>query len=52
MVLVSLPPQFSQFKISYNCKKEKWSLNELISHCVPEENRLKHDKPQNAYLAK
>ncbi|CAN1216838.1 hypothetical protein LINPERPRIM_LOCUS788 [Linum perenne] len=45
MVLVSLPSQFSQFKISYNCQKEKLSLNELISHCVQEEDRLKQEKP-------
>ena len=41
LVLISLPPQFSQFQVSYNCQKEKWSLNELISFCVQEEERLK-----------
>ncbi|GMI70291.1 hypothetical protein HRI_000698400 [Hibiscus trionum] len=51
MVLVSLPAQFSQFKISYNCQKEKWTLNELISHCVQEEDRLKRDKTESAHLA-
>ena len=34
LVLISLSAQFSQFKIIYNCQKEKWSLNELISYCV------------------
>ena len=34
LVLISLPTQFSQFKVSYKCQKETWSLNELISHCV------------------
>ena len=34
LVLISLPTQFNQFKVSYNCQKETWSLNELISHCV------------------
>ena len=34
LVLISLPTQFNQFKVSYNCLKETWSLNELISHCV------------------
>ena len=34
LVLISLTAQFSQFKVSYNCQKEKWTLNELISHCV------------------
>ncbi|GMJ01540.1 hypothetical protein HRI_003823200 [Hibiscus trionum] len=51
MVLVSLPAQFNQFKISYNCQKEKWTLNELISHCVQEEDRLKRDKTESAHLA-
>ena len=37
LVLISLPTQFSQFKVSYNCQKETWSLNELISHCVQED---------------
>ncbi|XP_049935200.1 uncharacterized protein LOC126410316 [Nymphaea colorata] len=51
MVLLSLPPQFGQFKVSYNCQKEKWTLNELISHCVEEEERLKHDRIESAHLA-
>ncbi|XP_074342991.1 uncharacterized protein LOC141680757 [Apium graveolens] len=37
LVLMSLPPQFGQFVVSYNTQKEKWTLNELISHCVQEE---------------
>ncbi|XP_075494679.1 uncharacterized protein LOC142532248 [Primulina tabacum] len=44
LVLISLPPQFNQFNVSYNCQKETWSLNELISHCVQEEERLKKRK--------
>jgi hypothetical protein len=51
LVLISLPNKFGQFKISYNCQKEKWSLNELISHCVQEEERLKQDKTESAHLA-
>ncbi|XP_073294556.1 uncharacterized protein [Primulina huaijiensis] len=34
LILISLPPLFNQFKVSYNCQKESWSLNELISYCV------------------
>ncbi|XP_019435893.1 PREDICTED: uncharacterized protein LOC109342350 [Lupinus angustifolius] len=34
LVLISLPAQFSQLEISYNCQKDKWSLNEFISYCV------------------
>ncbi|GMI64238.1 hypothetical protein HRI_000093100 [Hibiscus trionum] len=51
MVLVSLPAQINQFKISYNCQKEKWTLNELISHCDQKEDRLKRDKTESAHLA-
>ena len=51
LVLISLPAQFSQFKVSYNCLKDSWSLNELISHCVQEEERLKQDSTESAHLA-
>ena len=34
LVLISLLTQFSQFKVNYNCQKDTWSVNELISHCV------------------
>ncbi|XP_062103430.1 uncharacterized protein LOC133814497 [Humulus lupulus] len=47
MVLLTLRAQFNQFKISYNCQKEKWTLNELISHCAQEEERLKKDKTKS-----
>ncbi|KAL3613331.1 hypothetical protein CASFOL_042843 [Castilleja foliolosa] len=51
LVLISLPAHFSQFKVSYNCQKEKWTLNELISYCVQEEERLKQDKSESAHFA-
>ncbi|KAF1867940.1 hypothetical protein Lal_00042407 [Lupinus albus] len=51
LVLISLPTQFSQFKISYNCQKDKWSLNELILYCVQEEERMKQEKTESAHLA-
>uniref|UniRef100_A0A803LW68 Uncharacterized protein n=1 Tax=Chenopodium quinoa TaxID=63459 RepID=A0A803LW68_CHEQI len=38
-------------KVSYNFQKEKWSLNELISFCVQEEERLKQNKTESAHLA-
>ena len=40
LVLILLPAHFSQFKVSYNYQKKKWTLNELISYCVQEEERL------------
>ena len=51
LILISLPMQFSQFKVSYNYQKVTWSLNELISLCVQEEERIKQDKAENAHLA-
>ncbi|CAN6448799.1 unnamed protein product [Victoria cruziana] len=51
MVLLSLPPQYGQFKVSYSCQKEKWTLSELISHCADEAERLKRDKTESAHLA-
>ncbi|XP_025984538.1 uncharacterized protein [Glycine max] len=44
LVLIYLSSQFSQFKISYCGQKDKWSLNELISYCVQEEERLKQKR--------
>ncbi|KAL6335778.1 hypothetical protein AAG906_039541 [Vitis piasezkii] len=32
-------------------QKDKWTLNELISFCVQEEERLKQDKTESAHLA-
>ncbi|KAL0392938.1 UNVERIFIED_CONTAM: hypothetical protein Sradi_2516600 [Sesamum radiatum] len=29
LVLISLSTQFSQFKVSYDCQKETWSLNDI-----------------------
>ncbi|KAM7531010.1 hypothetical protein LguiB_034420 [Lonicera macranthoides] len=51
LVLISLPAHFTQFKVSYNTQKDKWSLNELISHCVQEEERQQRDKTESAHLA-
>ena len=51
LILISLPAQFSQFIVSYNTQKDKWTLNELISHCVQEEERINKDKTESAHLA-
>ena len=37
--------------MSYNCQKDTWSIYELISHCVQEEERIKQDKTKSAHLA-
>ena len=34
LVLISLTVHFGQFKVNYNTQKDKWSINQLISHCV------------------
>ncbi|RDX83656.1 hypothetical protein CR513_35401, partial [Mucuna pruriens] len=52
LVLISLPTHFGQSKVNYNTQKDKWSLNELISHYVQEEERygylyLIHEKSQS-----
>ena len=39
-ILCTLPPQYSPFKISYNTHKDKWSINELLTTCVQEEEQL------------
>jgi gag-polypeptide of LTR copia-type len=51
LFLNSLPTSFGQFKVSYNCQKESWTFNELISYCVQEEDRLKTDKSESANIA-
>ncbi|CAM8905368.1 unnamed protein product [Rhodiola kirilowii] len=48
LVLISLPSEYNHFIISYNCQREKWTLNELISFCVEEEEMLKLDKAANS----
>ncbi|GKE38397.1 UBN2_2 domain-containing protein, partial [Tanacetum coccineum] len=49
-IMTSLPAQFGPFKINYNTQKEKWKMSELIAMCVQEEERLKIEKPDTAYL--
>ncbi|XP_042413962.1 uncharacterized protein LOC122002737 [Zingiber officinale] len=51
LILISLPTQFTPFKINYNTQKEKWILNELIAQCVQEEKRLRDDTSQSAHYA-
>nr|KYP56903.1 Retrovirus-related Pol polyprotein from transposon TNT 1-94 [Cajanus cajan] len=50
LVLISLPTHFGQFKVSYNTQKDKWTMNELISHCVQEEERKQREKTESAHL--
>ncbi|XP_057958401.1 uncharacterized protein LOC131151166 [Malania oleifera] len=41
LALISLPAQYSQFTVSYNSQKDKWNMNEIIAHCVQEDERIK-----------
>ncbi|PKI70508.1 hypothetical protein CRG98_009013 [Punica granatum] len=50
-ILNSLPAEYGPFKISHNTHKEEWSITELLTMCVQEEERMKHDKPKVAHLA-
>jgi hypothetical protein len=50
LILNSLPPQYGPFKISYNTHKDNCSINELLTMCVQEKERLKHEKPESAHL--
>nr|XP_027119481.1 uncharacterized protein LOC113736618 [Coffea arabica] len=49
-ILNSLPSEYTPFKISYNTHKEEWSINELLTMCVQEEERLKHETPESVHL--
>ena len=51
LVLNSFFAHFNQFKVSYNYQKEKWFLNEILSFCVQEEERLKQAKTESSHLA-
>lgn len=48
-ILNSLPSKYGPFKISYNIHKKKWPINKLLTMCVQEEERLKHETPQSAH---
>ena len=50
-ILNTLPHQYGPFKISYNTHKDKWSINELMTMCVQEEERLVMELSESAMLA-
>ncbi|KAL4591583.1 hypothetical protein LXL04_004552 [Taraxacum kok-saghyz] len=49
-IMTYLPVQFGPFKINYNTQREKWKMSELIAMCVQEEEHLKVEKPEVAYV--
>ena len=50
-VLNTFPPEYGSFKIFYNKHKEMWSINELMTMCVQEEERLVMEMGENALIA-
>jgi len=49
-ILNTLPHEYVLFKISYNTHKDKWSINELMTMCVREEERLVMEMSESALL--
>ena len=49
-ILNTLPPEYGSFKNSYNTHKNKWSINELMTICVQEEERLIMKMGESALL--
>ncbi|CAN6177061.1 unnamed protein product [Urochloa humidicola] len=43
-IMTSLPSQYAPFKINYNTNETVWSITDLISYCVEEEERIKTEK--------
>ena len=50
-ILNTLPHQYGPFKISYNTHKDKWLINELMTTCDQEEERLVMELGESAMLA-
>ena len=50
-ILNTLAHQYRPFKMSYNTHKDKWSINELMTMCVQEEERLVMELGESAMLA-
>ena len=49
-IFLSLPSNFSQFKMTYNCQRETWTLPEFEAQLVQEEERQKMTKGECAHV--
>jgi len=49
-ILNTLPHDYGPFKISYDTYKDKCSINELMTMCVQEEERLVMEMSESALL--
>ena len=47
-ILDTLPPQYGLLNLFYNTHKDKWSINELMTMCVQEEERLLMEQGESA----
>ncbi|KAF7810495.1 Retrovirus-related Pol polyprotein from transposon TNT 1-94 [Senna tora] len=50
-ILNSLPSEFTQIKTAFNTGDTTWSVNDLITKCVAEEEKLKSEKGEVALLS-
>ncbi|XP_004301906.1 PREDICTED: uncharacterized protein LOC101293797 [Fragaria vesca subsp. vesca] len=50
IALESLPVDYSNLKSNYNSQKGKWEIDELISICVNEQERIQKDKKEAASM--
>ena len=50
-ILNTLPHHYTPFKISYNTQNTKWSVNELLTMCVQEEERLLREESESVHMA-
>ncbi|GAV58134.1 UBN2 domain-containing protein [Cephalotus follicularis] len=48
--LNTLSPEFSIIKTNYNSQDESWSINDLISRVVAEEEKLKKEKRSSCFI--
>jgi hypothetical protein len=49
-IFMSLPSSYSQFRLTYNCIKEIWTLTEFEAQLVQEEERQKMSKGEEAHV--
>ncbi|XP_042954511.1 uncharacterized protein LOC122290895 [Carya illinoinensis] len=49
-ILDSLSSECGLFKISYNIHKENWSVTDLLTMCVQEEEMMKHNRPESVNM--
>ena len=45
-----MPSSFSQIKVAYNTLNQSWGVNDLITKCVAEKEKLKRENNEFAHL--